>query len=367
LKKEPEQIVWYDPGVGTFGADNVWSQAYRRLTEIWGRLTGWGLDANVKDGYRFLVEHYDDGKRPDGRHADPDRIILFGFSRGAYSARVLAGFVNAFGLIHPVNLNLVDYAYRAYKGIGTRTGADPSETAFAEIRLYERILRPKRPAIHLLGLFDTVASVIEPGRFGPRLRSHAFTSRNPSVAAVRHAVAIDERRTLFSPQLWPEDQPNWGSPFRNGPDTPQDVREVWFTGVHGDIGGGYPERESQLAKIPLDWLIDETEALGVRYKRATVDRLVLGQGPEPGHYVAPDPLARPHTSMNRFWRLLEFVPRRAHGSVPPGRRSWRGWYLPGGAPRQIPDGARIHASVFARRDTPQDIPQPNIPEHYREA
>jgi uncharacterized protein (DUF2235 family) len=136
------------------------------------------------------------------------------------------------------------------------------------VRLYERILRPDRPPIRCLGLFDTVGSVIEPGPgLLPQFKSHAFTARNPSVESVRHAVALDERRRMFRPRPWPEDQ-DCSAATGSGPTgVAQDAREVWFTGSHGDIGGGYPEAQSALAKIPLLWMIEETAALGLDYVR----------------------------------------------------------------------------------------------------
>lgn len=85
LERSPEQVVFYDPGVGTFGAENAWSYYYRKAIEIWGLATGWGLDQNVKEAYKFLIEYYDDGKRPNGKNEDPDQIFIFGFSRGAYN------------------------------------------------------------------------------------------------------------------------------------------------------------------------------------------------------------------------------------------------------------------------------------------
>ena len=116
LRRSDEQIVYYDPGVGTFGAEENWSGLARDAYEIWGLATGWGLDHNVKEAYRFLVEHYDSGPvDADGRHSDRDRIYIFGFSRGAYSARVLAGFIHAFGLMSKYHLNLLDYAYRTIR------------------------------------------------------------------------------------------------------------------------------------------------------------------------------------------------------------------------------------------------------------
>ncbi len=363
LEKNDSQLVFYDPGVGTFGAANSWSYTYRKAHEIWGLATGWGLDHNVKEAYQFLAETYDDGKDTDG---EPDEIFLFGFSRGAYTARVLAGFIHAVGLIRPINLNLLDYAYRAYKSVSDRaenTGSDERDTEknpFAEVRLFERILTPRRPAIRCLGLFDTVGSVIEWGRFGPRLRSHAFTRTNKSVQSVRHAVAIDERRTMFQPQQWPQDNDYWGGPFKPKSVKKQDVKEVWFSGVHGDVGGGYPERESRLAKIPLDWMIRETRAMGLKYKTRTVNEIVLGKN-ENKDYVAPDSLAPPNDSMNWAWAAVEFIPRRMSRFQRTVRRSLLGLYVPLFERRTIPAGATIHHSVFDRRGKPGDYEQSNIP------
>lgn len=131
LEKSDQQLVYYDPGVGTIGAEGAWSRFWRKAHEVWGLATGWGLDHNVKQAYRFLVENYDNGKHSGRNPAERDQIYIFGFSRGAYSARVLAGFIHAVGLIEPRNLNLLDYAYRAYKRVGDKQ----HEEAFEEIRL----------------------------------------------------------------------------------------------------------------------------------------------------------------------------------------------------------------------------------------
>ena len=112
LAKDENQIVYYHPGVGTLGAEGSWLRLWCKITEIWGLATGWGLDGDVKESYRFLVEQYDPGRGPE---EERDRIYIFGFSRGAYTARVLAGFIRALGLIEKQNLNLLDYAYRAYR------------------------------------------------------------------------------------------------------------------------------------------------------------------------------------------------------------------------------------------------------------
>ena len=347
LRKSAGQVVYYDPGVGTIGAQGVWSRRVQAASEVWGLATGMGIDDNVKEAYRFLVETYDDGKATDtGR----DRICIFGFSRGAYTARMLAGFIHAVGLLDKRNLNLLDYAWRAYKRIGeTNEKAD-----FAEVRLYERILDPDRPPIHLLGLFDTVSSVIEPGPgIVPRLRHHAFTAKNPSVAHVRHAVALDERRRMFEPVLWPAGNNHWPKRFQPDSAVPQDVREVWFTGCHGDIGGGQPEAASSLAKIPLLWMIEQTKALQLDYITQTVNRLVRGAH-DGQPYVAPNAFAPINESMTAAWKVLEYLPLPTENE---------GLKLTRGRRRRLPDAALVHASVVARHMANSPPTKPLPPGH----
>lgn len=350
LQKSENQLVYYDPGVGTFGAENNWSRAIRKAYEVWGIATGWGLDANVKEAYRFLVQNYEGGP-------NPDRIHIIGFSRGAYCARVLAGFLHAFGLMEERNLNLLFYAFRAYK----RIDEDARPEDYAELGLHQRILQPHRPLIRFLGLFDTVSSVIESGRFLPRLRKHGFTETNPSIQTVRHAVAIDERRTMFRPQLWPQDQPFDPSPETAGGSRPQDAKEVWFTGVHGDVGGGYPEARSALAKLPLKWMIDESRSTGLKYNSNVISSLVMGETPQ---YAKPDALAQVTNSMTFGWRLLEYLPRKK----PSGSRrvSIAGFSIPQSEARNIPAGARLHHSVVERYKKqgrwPAHLPQEHLVE-----
>ena len=225
---------------------------------------------------------------------------------------------------------------------------DPDHNPFAEVRLFERILAPKRPVIKCLGLFDTVGSVIELGRYGPRLRSHAFTKTNRSVEHIFHAVAIDEKRTMFQPQLWLTDGEYWTKRFAKSSAKKQNVKEVWFSGVHGDIGGGYPEENSALAKLPLDWMIKELKSVGLHYKTRTINEIVLGKNKNKP-YVKPDALAPRNESMNAAWAVLEFIPRRIARSFGTRRMSALGFYIPFFEPRLIPELAEINSSVNLRR------------------
>ena len=108
--KNAKQIVYYDPGVGTIGTESAWQRRKAQLRAVWGLATGAGLDENILDAYRFLIEHYRNG----------DRVFLFGFSRGAYTVRALAAFLNMVGLLYPNQINLADYALTTYKRAGWR-------------------------------------------------------------------------------------------------------------------------------------------------------------------------------------------------------------------------------------------------------
>ncbi len=362
LHRSDEQIVYYDPGVGTFGADDSWSPIWHDAVEVWGLATGWGLDQNVKEAYRFLVENYDAGPMIAGHHPDRDRIYLFGFSRGAYTARVLAGFIHAFGLTTKYSLNLLNYAYRTYKSIPSNSSATAADgkASFKEMRLYEKTLSNDRPPIKLLGLFDTVASLIELGHGRLQMKTHTFTHRNPSIEWVRHALAIDERRTMFRPEAWTPDQDYQGDGSQK---EKQNFKEVWFAGVHGDVGGGYPEMESSQIKIPLEWMIRETEATGLIFDHQVIDKIVLGKDPKTIKYTGLSSTAPLHNSMNAGWQLLEWLPRK----IPPTsarRNGASGIYIPRSDPRLIPAGALLHESVRTRLSV-GDYHPPNLPARHQ--
>lgn len=357
LTKNDEQLVYYDPGVGTFGLrdGSYWRS---RFIRFWGMATGYGLDDNVKQAYRFLVENYRNDWPPDEDGNTRDKIYILGFSRGAYSARVLAGFINALGLIEPRNLNLLDYAYRDYKRIGEGGEGDH---AFATMRLYERTLRPDRPPIRMLGLFDTVSSVFQRGPLGWRLKSHAYTDRNPSVQSVFHAFAMDDVRTMFRPVHWEEEQEYWGSAFRHQSKvSEQEVEQVWFPGYHADVGGGHPEAESGLAKIPLLWLVGKAKTADLKFSTRSINALILGKG-EDNPRTPPDSLGPKHNSMKWFWLPFEFLPRRK--PVRSHRPSIFGLILPLFEKRKVREGAKLHRSLLDRKAQLGEWPE-NAPKTY---
>ncbi|HST37094.1 MAG TPA: DUF2235 domain-containing protein [Allosphingosinicella sp.] len=370
-EKSDRQIVYYDPGVGTIGTESAWQRRKAKLMAVWGLATGAGLDDNILDAYRFLVRTYRDG----------DRVFLFGFSRGAYTVRALAAFVDMVGLLWPDQINLADYALTTYKRAGWRRekeaersgGSAPAaeddgkQSGFEAAWDFGKILGKRRVPIHFMGCWDTVASMIVPGRGPlslPTLRTLPYTRSNPGVRAFRHAMAIDERRRMFRLNRWaPKRHVVTLKPMTT---EEQDCEQVWFAGVHSDIGGGYPEKESGLSKYPLIWMIDEAtkEKHGLRISQERFDRLAKGikQPGEDHHYVAPNACAEQHRSLKGVWWALE--------TLIPKSTLWRrwprwglfGWYLPLAEPRLIPTGAAIHVSVEERQRCPElRYAPPNLP------
>ena len=182
----------------------------------------------------------------------------------------------------------------------------------------------------------------------------------------RQAISIDERRRMFRLNRWIEPQNFLANPFVPSSAVAQDIRQVWFVGVHADVGGGYPEAESGLSKFPLHWMIEEAHAKGLLISRAMVNHLVLGR-PRTGSnhaYVAPDAAAELHVSMTALWKVLEWLPKKTKWREWSKRASFLGWYLPRSEPRVIPEGAFIHRSVFGRIERVSSYRPVNLPAHY---
>jgi uncharacterized protein (DUF2235 family) len=220
---------------------------------------------------------------------------------------------------------------------------------------FARIVSSRAPTIAFVGVWDTVASVIvpRPDRFYlPSLQTLLHTQTNPSVRVFRQAIALDERRRMFRLHSWDDPQPFRSNRFRTDGEETQDCRQVWFAGVHADVGGGYPEAESGIAKHPLIWMIEEAEQCGLAVNRQTVKHLAWGVPRKGSHYryVAPSSVAtnEPHDSMNLAWRFLEYVPKKDAYKEWPQRRSCLGFYIPDAEPRPVPAGACIHESVLER-------------------
>lgn len=292
LERDAGQLCYYDGGVGTLVDPTSISYFRKLVRRKIDMAIGYSLRENFCKAYRFLARCYEPG----------DRIYMFGFSRGAYLVRALAGAIHRQGLVRPELETLTEYAWAAYSN--DMYDLDERAKFRADARFAKYFSVGHDIYIHFLGVFDTVSS------FGWiwNYRTLPNTAHNPSVTHVRHAVAIDERRACFASNLFrPKDNCQHES-----------FREVWFPGVHADIGGGYPEKEAGLAKISLMWMLHEAEAKDLRLNKAIAAEL-LGVSKD---YSKPDPLALLHRSLDGFWRALEWLPRRSW-TVPPGAMRWR--------------------------------------------
>jgi uncharacterized protein (DUF2235 family) len=314
------QVGYYHPGVGTMGAPNARNWIEKKWSLVKGLAFGAGFLGNLGDAYRYLMNVYADG----------DRVYLFGFSRGSYTARALAGVLHMYGLLCPGNDGLIPYVLRMYAR-KTREAAGMQETL--KVADYFKATFSRDCPLYFEGLWDTVSSVgwiLSPVVI-------PFSARNPSMHIGRHAVSIHERRCFYRQNLW-------GAPFEG-----QDIKQVWFTGVHSDVGGSYAESQSGLSKVTLEWMLHEASAAGVKIddtKAATV--LGRAQPPEPWmpEYVRPDAYAEMHRSLHGAWWILEVLPHR-YVDMSSGSPVVR-WRIPLGAARQIPSGSRIYELAKSR-------------------
>jgi uncharacterized protein (DUF2235 family) len=372
-KTAPQQVVFYDPGVGTLARPDPWVKFRQDVVTVLGLATGYGLDESVLAAYRFLVNNFEEG----------DDIFLFGFSRGAYTARVLAGLIHKIGLLSPQQQNLADAALTAYKlstEIPVQVGAEVDTVTEVDegplskedrAAQFSRIVSVRWPTIKFLGVWDTVASVIvpRPDRFYTfSLQELPHTRRNPSVRVFREAVALDERRRMFRLHSWDEAQTFMRNRFsKTNNSEPQDIKQVWFAGAHGDIGGGYPESESGLSKYPLLWMIDEAAAHGLAFNTQTINQLAWGiqRRGSPFSYVGPDFNREPHQSLRGAWQALEWLPKSDRYKEGKSRLSVLGHYIPNAEPRPVPDNAWVHESVIRRVEVVPQYHPINLPRRYR--
>ena len=299
--------------------------------------------------------------------------------------RVLAGLIHKVGLISPQQVNHAGSGLTAYKQFsdGRQDGSDLQALTDAggedgplpatrddRAAQFARMLSTRWPTIHFIGVWDTVASVIVPRPdrlYWPSLQELAFTLNNPSVKTFRQAISIDERRCMFRLKKWDEPQTFAHNRFNDAHSEPQDILQVWFSGVHADIGGGYPEVQSGLSKYPLIWMIGEAVKCGLAVDPRNVNQLAWGRQRKgsPFSYVVPDVRGELHKSLKGLWWLLEFLPKSAKYKEWPARKSQFGFYIPNAEPRPIPEGAFIHESVVKRMDALPGYRPVNLPTQFQ--
>ena len=246
-QRTAHQVCFYDPGVGSTGL----------VSRLPGLAGGVGFGRNVRDCYTFIFDTYQSG----------DRLFLIGFSRGAATVRSLAAFIHMFGILPPSRRGLIGRAWRIYQ---IRDPEKRKKAADEFIRHHVTMWTK----VHFLGCYDTVSALGLPFNWASRLldrvpwmrhRFHDFRL-SPSVVHAYHALALDDRRTTFHPVLWDaleEEKKDPGGRQRGVyPLACETMRQVWFPGVHTDVGGGYPKKG--LSDITLVWLTRAAVAHGLR-------------------------------------------------------------------------------------------------------
>jgi uncharacterized protein (DUF2235 family) len=248
-----EQRIFYAAGVGT------------QLGEIArGDVFGYGIDDQVIDGYGWLIENYEDG----------DDIFIFGFSRGAFAARSLSGFISRSGLIRPGSPLGVKQLYDRYKkrdAVPTLHDLKAPDADPRKFTLEERwMVRDCAPAeILFTGVWDTVGSVPTTSILSAVTGGdHSYLDVNlrKNEKYVFHAMAIDENRAVFDVTLLSYYHPNSDPRPYECPRTPAEVEQRWFCGAHGDVGGG--SYSDALAQLPLRWLLTKASLHGMAFKRS---------------------------------------------------------------------------------------------------
>lgn len=323
LEQSDRQVSHYDPGVGTFGVGFSLRGVLDFRENALRMAFGYGLRQNAIDAYGFVAEHYRPG----------DRIYIFGFSRGAYIARLVAALIHGLGILPSGYAHLVPHGLR-YLQMGD------GRLDFRRLSEFSQQFRTHRsPNDIFLGTWDTVASV----NWAFDRQVYAFTRTNRSVSHVRHAIAVDEQRAFFVM-----------SRFRESVkllDRHQDRLEVLFPGVHSDVGGGYPgprsnrekkgigkERrdETGLSKVALEWMVVEARKQGLRIHEDRAFK-IFGESP-------PDPLGPRHQSLRGPWWVCELWPQRRWDEV---KNAWS-FRINHGRRRGNLEGLPIHESIQVR-------------------
>ncbi|EIN07509.1 hypothetical protein PUNSTDRAFT_71590 [Punctularia strigosozonata HHB-11173 SS5] len=317
LIEDENQLTYYNSGIGTYARDSKTSFHYwkQKIDHTIDMAIAWNFKKIVLDAYEWLSENYIPG----------DRIFLFGFSRGAYQVRVIAGMIELVGLVRKGNKGQIKFAYDLYMDmIGHRHNSSQSER-------FKRTLCRKGVKVHFVGAWDTVSS-IGVAR-APSLPE--TTTGMTHVCAFRHALALDEVRVKFLPEY-----ANAGV----GPtaDTQAvNVKEVWFSGSHSDI-----DLNLDLDKFgpALRWMSYEALKEGLRMIdfRGNWQQL------------------KPTNSMRWYWRILECLPFRRL-SYDSKKEKEHAVYFPHlSSPRQIMHGQRIHESVIDSPSQREIIYEPFI-------
>ncbi len=291
-----KQQVFYDWGVGSY------------YDPVGGGVTGLGIRKNIMDCYRYIVQNYENG----------DELFFFGFSRGAYTVRALCGLINNCGILKREFANRIELAFELYKKAGPLSKPDGEKS-----KKFRKKYSHESREVKFVGVWDTVGALGIPISFLGLFedKDEFYDSKiGANVKIARHALAIDEQRYDFEPTIWT-------------PNNVTDIKQMWFCGVHCDVGGGYKtENGLSTSLFPLEWIADEAKLAKLAF--------------EPYWIQVPTMTALPklHDSRRHFYRL-----RRKHI-------------------RQIDHGkgqVLLHSSVKARWDNDSDYRPENLEEYIK--
>jgi uncharacterized protein (DUF2235 family) len=246
-----EQLSYYHVGVG-----NAFGERFR------GGTLGYGLNDEIIRAYEWLIDHYNPG----------DELFIFGFSRGAYTARSLSGLISKCGLLAPGAPLSVNQLYARYRraSVPNTIREQLQHSNVAALSLEERWMLKYSQAIDIdfLGVWDTVGALGLPFGNLPILgkgdMQFLHTGLRISNKVAFHALAIDEHRKAFAPTLWTVDFPKW-SPAPHHHRTLSQVEQRWFVGAHANVGGGC--QSDPLAQVPLKWMTDKAQSHGLGFRR----------------------------------------------------------------------------------------------------
>lgn len=248
-RPNPRQLVFYDPGVGNPaelpGATWV-DSIHRKAQRVAGLAFGRGAYENIAECYLFLMRHYQPG----------DQIFIFGFSRGAFTARSVAGLVNMFGVLQARMESMLPTLIHTYFSDRKQGQTDVNQIAQQISTLFadagSRVVE-----ITFVGVWDTVESV-GMGPFSAKITAIP-TIDNKRFLNVRQALALDEHRAQFKPRLYG----NENGIYRTSTGQPASIQQLWFRGSHCDVGGGYVKGHTGVSDRALCWLVSEAVQCGL--------------------------------------------------------------------------------------------------------
>ena len=298
------QLLYYDTGIGSAG------DIFRRMYD---GATGVGISSKIQQAYHFIIENYEPG----------DELFLFGFSRGAFTVRSLSGLIRNSGILKIRNIELIPKAYKIYRS--RKPQYQPREVEATLFRKTYAVEESTR--IKFIGVWDTVGALGNPLWMKSLLsRQNQFhdTDLSTRIDNAYHALSVDEKRKNFEATLW----------HQQADSKDQVLEQVWFPGVHSDVGGGYPANEDSLSDSAMLWMLDKAQKCNLAF-----DPIISN----------PDPLGLMHETYKGFYTLQKKL-FRPLGLITPDRGN---------------TNEAIHPSVMERYTNDKNYRPKNLEEYLK--